>query len=180
MFLRTSCLSILLSIVSILIGEVHQVGASKNNYLPFRGKILLILFSLTAVMVRLTAILLYFSPSLGLLNLLMHWKMGQKAVNGDKIFDVKDGAPKLFREVWKQTSESIEFTTYTLKTYYEIFLFFIPIHFILIYFVSDGFHKTGNICEKLHHALTQLYIPANFKDWDTCEITSNIVVSIIW
>ena len=41
------------------------------------GSFLLHLFAFISVLVRMSAIILYFAPTLGLLNLLMHWKMGK-------------------------------------------------------------------------------------------------------
>ena len=172
--IQNSCWSILLSIMSILIGEIHQVAASKNDFLSLRGKSLLAFFSLTAVLIRLSAILLFFEPSLGLMNLLMHWKMGQKEADSGVIFDVIGGEEIEFKNVWTSTPNYTDYTIYSLKTYYVTFIIFAVIHLIFVYAVkmilSEGFHKAGNHFEKIYHVLTQLYIPTNFKDWDMCEV----------
>ena len=152
------------------------MSASKNNFLPFRGKVLMTVFSLTAVLVRLSAILIYFAPSFGLMNLLMHWIMGQKDADANILFDVIDKEDKKFEAIWRKTTHYTYYTIFSLKTYYIALIFFASIHLILVYFLkkmfSDGFVKSGNHFEKFHHVLTQLYIPTNFRDWDSYEITS--------
>ena len=177
--IQNSCWSILLSIMSILIGEIHQVAASKNDFLSLRGKSLLAFFSLTAVLIRLSAILLFFAPSLGLMNLLMHWKMGQKEADSGVIFDVIGGEEIEFKNVWTSTPNYTDYTIYSLKTYYVTFIIFAVIHLILVYamkkMLSDGFHKAGNLFAKMHHVLTQMYIPTNFVDWDVSEIASKFL-----
>ena len=93
-----------------MIGVVRQVAASKNNFLPFKGKLLLALFSLKSVLVRLFAILLYFAPSLGLMNLLRHWTMGKKNVTAGKLFGVINRDQKQFEEIWEPTPEYTHYT----------------------------------------------------------------------
>ena len=161
-----------------MIGVVRQVAASKNNFLPFKGKLLLALFSLISVLVRLFAILLYFAPSLGLMNLLRHWTMGQKNRTDSKLFDAINGNQKQFEDIWEPTPEYTHYTVYSLKEYFIAFIIFFAVHPFLIFAVkkkfSGGFETTRNFYEKIHHIVTQLYVPSTFKDWDEYEITSEL------
>jgi len=69
-------LSTLMSIRSLTVGYQGWIDNQKNNTLSLTGKIILQLFAFISLVSRLSAIILFFAPSLGLLNLLMHWKMG--------------------------------------------------------------------------------------------------------
>jgi hypothetical protein len=69
-------LSAILSLRSLIVGYQGWIDSQKNNTLSLAGKIILQLFAFLSLVVRLSAIILFFAPSLGLLNLLMHWKMG--------------------------------------------------------------------------------------------------------
>ena len=79
-------ISAILSIRSLTNHFQIRVDHQKNYTMPLAGKVILTLLYFSSVVVRFTAILLYFAPGLGLMNLLMHWKMGNipgKDAHGD-------------------------------------------------------------------------------------------------
>jgi hypothetical protein len=65
-----------LSLFSLTHGHVKHITSEKNNFLPIAGKLLHTAFAILSILARILAVLLFFAPSLGLANLLMHWKMG--------------------------------------------------------------------------------------------------------
>lgn len=69
-------LSALFSMRSITVGFQGWIENQKRSTLSTSGKLFLELYALLSILCRLSAILLFFAPSLGLLNILMHWKMG--------------------------------------------------------------------------------------------------------
>jgi len=71
-------LSALWSFLSIILGFLNGLIIGKGQFMPMLGKLTIIMFSITSLVGRVSAIIIYFSPSLGLMNLLMHWKMGNK------------------------------------------------------------------------------------------------------
>ena len=168
--------------MSTSLGVINQVAASKNNFLSRKGKVLLTISSITSLLARLAAILLFFAPSLGLMNLLMHWIMGKKTIKVEKIFVVIDGNPITFDEVWVPTPDYTDYTVFSLKTYYITFLVFKVIHFALVFIlkwiVADGFKATKSLTEKIHHILIQLFVPSIFKDWDENELTSKSFIGL--
>ena len=66
--------SIIVSIKTCVLSRSKLVKFSKEGFLPIVGKILLILSSLASILARVGSLLLYFGPSLGLLDLMHHWK----------------------------------------------------------------------------------------------------------
>jgi hypothetical protein len=129
-------LSAALSLFSLTHGHVKHIAAEKNNFLPMAGKLLQMAFAILSILARILSVLLYFAPTLGLANLLMHWKMGQLAVADGYpglVFDVQNGTEIYFKDVWIQTPKYTSFTLWELETYYIIFLGLIPIHLALVF-----------------------------------------------
>jgi len=69
------------SIKSITMGYLKSVSMSKEDALPFLGKLILSLFVLLSCLARLLGILIFFTPSLGLMDVLVHLKMGMLATS---------------------------------------------------------------------------------------------------
>lgn len=64
------------SIMSFVIGQLQWQSTKTSGTLTMIGKLLLTIFFLFALLIRIFAVLLYFSPAFGLLDLLCHWTMG--------------------------------------------------------------------------------------------------------
>jgi hypothetical protein len=133
-----------LSLFSLTHGHVKHITAEKNNFLPITGKLLQMVFAILSILAKILSILLFFGPSLGLANLLMHWKMGQmtvavaypdkfKTFYEDLVFDVQNGEEIYFKDVWIQTPKYTSYTLWELETYYIIFLGLIPLHLALVF-----------------------------------------------
>jgi hypothetical protein len=125
-----------LSLFSLTHGHVKHITTEKNNFLPLSGKLLQMAFAILSILARILSILLFFAPSLGLANLLMHWTMGKLTVaeaNQKLVFDVQNGTEIYFKDVWIQTPKYTSFTLWELETYYIIFLGLIPLHLALVF-----------------------------------------------
>ncbi len=96
-------------------------------------------FAILSILARILSVLLFFAPSLGLANLLMHWKMGLLTLkpidefDEDLVFDVQNGTRIYFKDVWIPTPKYTSFTLWELETYYIIFLSLIPLHLALVF-----------------------------------------------
>jgi len=92
------------SIISITLGYLQSVAMMKGNFLPVLGKLILSVFVFFSCIARLFGIIAFFMPSLGLMNVLMHWKMGKlnpSLLNSDTIYDIHlNGSITSFHEVW--------------------------------------------------------------------------------
>ena len=77
LFLTTEVLlafSIIVSMKTCVLSRSKLVNFGKEGFLPTLGKIFLILTSMSSILARVSSLLLYFGPSLGLLDLMHHWK----------------------------------------------------------------------------------------------------------
>jgi len=161
-----------LSIVSLSVGMVQKVSAEKNNFLSFKGQLLLTIFTNLSLFGRLMSILQFFAPPLGLANLLMHWKKGQIYYDNrsDSIFDIQNNTAIYFKSLWITIPHYSNFTIWTLETYYKTFLVLILVHLTLVFglkcLFAKGFFSMQDLTEKIFHVLTQMFVPWNYKDWD--------------
>ncbi len=124
-----------LSLFSLTHGHVKHIAVEKNNFLPMPGKLLQMTFAILSILTRILSILLYFAPSLGLADLLNHWKFGKLSVdkNKDLVYDVQTGKEIYLKDVWIETPKYTSFTFWELETYYIIFLGLIPFHLALVF-----------------------------------------------
>jgi hypothetical protein len=92
------------SIISITLGYLQSVAMIKGNFLPILGKLILSIFVFLSCIARLFGIIAFFIPSLGLMNVLMHWKMGNlktSSIYSDFIYDThSNGTITPIKEVW--------------------------------------------------------------------------------
>ena len=162
-----------LSIVSITLGSVQKLNAEKNNCLSWKGQAVQVMFANLVLFARFFAIVIFFAPSLGLFNLLMHWKFGQIEAAERHIFDVINGTMVAFKSVWVQTPDYSTYTFFYLHSFFKAFLVFILFHLILIFALkvklAISYNSKDRIAEKCFHLLTQIFIPSIFADWDDEE-----------
>ncbi len=160
------------SVFSMMFTATNRLIMSKNGFIPLSGKIIINTFNFLSVIVRTFSLIVYFSPSLGLLNLLQHYKFGSMPISEKSlIYDVKtNGTIIYFKEAWMDITSYETLTVFNLGTYYTAFLTMIGIHYIIVvlikYRYAVNFRKKGCIIDKIFHVLSQLQCPSSYKDWD--------------
>jgi hypothetical protein len=168
-------ISAIWSVISIVLAPTNSAVTSKNGFMPFLGKIILAFTNLLSISTRLFAIILYFAPALGLLNLLQHFRFGNLPVTPTpKLYDVThNGTILKFSDAWLPIKSYEELTFFNLNVYYSAFLILIAIHYINVtiikYRFSINFGKRKQLTDKIFHVLTQLHSPSNYTDWDETE-----------
>ena len=98
------------SCISLIRGTINHVVAEKKGFVPIVGQLILLAFILNGAAIRIFAILLFFTPSLGLMNTLYHGEFGLNATEEGE-------SSKSFYEQWNNGS-------YTFDKPYDFF--FIP------------------------------------------------------
>ena len=170
-----------------------KIKADSKNYLPLTPKLLLGTRYLLIFLVRISCLVTYFSPSLGLLGMMNHhhaerfpldpkiWKNLNKtdfhylsAITGQhqtipvsELFrsnNPTDGTP---------SPPPITIYTYiTLKTAYILFGAFFIVYALLLLLIktkiSDRFARSS-WGEKLQHLIDVINVPDPFRDWDSEE-----------
>ena len=111
-----------LSIFTIVRASVNEIKTSFNGFLSAKGALLYGLFLLISLVSRLFAIFLYFSPSLELLPILWHMKMGRIRFTD---FRLEGSTPRMeLKKSWK--------TFYSSRDYPITLLIAISFYFIQI------------------------------------------------
>lgn len=73
----------IISVVSIVLGSLKFYSLNKEETMTLKGKALISGFVMLSLIARIVAIIFYFSPTLGLLNLLGHWKRGKFSMDSE-------------------------------------------------------------------------------------------------
>lgn len=166
--------------MSLVIGFIQWVSLYKGRCIPFRGQLILLVFAIISLGARLSSIVLYFAPCLGLFNLLGHYEAGKFNVSDKSVhifdFNITTQPTKAvqFEEKWKQLSDYTELTVFSLEQYYIFFLFLICLHYVSVavikFTTALGFRPIRQSkWIKLFHILTQLVYPYNYQDWEDTD-----------
>jgi hypothetical protein len=178
-------LSAIWSWILIVLGEIKWQAALKNNCLGLKGSLILFLYFLLSLFTRTMAVLLYFAPSMGLINLLGHWKVGELKTSTEEIIYSLDanGNATLLKDIWVPITNYTELTNWDLATYFKAFLILTSFHFVIVFlitfFTSLNFRNRKAPFLKFFHILTQLHCPKIYQDWDN-EISSLEEVQKNW
>ena len=81
-------LSTLLALSSITRGHMNLIDAIKKGYLPFIGKIILVPYFLLSTIARVGAVVVFFTPLLGLFNVLSTSQLGALSFSDDVVYDI--------------------------------------------------------------------------------------------
>jgi hypothetical protein len=148
-------ISAILSIFSIISGRVQQNLVQKQHSVPFTGIMIHISYTTLAMVCRISAVVLFFAPTMGLFNLQMHWKVG----NFKKTFYEIAENGTMNEVVWKPINRYEELTSFQLDVYYIAFLLLIPFHFLLVAAIKLKFAKAfktrQDYMKKVFHVLHQ-------------------------
>ncbi len=151
------------SLLTLTKGSVKHQVLMKDGYPGMVGRTILALYVLLGVIARVSAVALYFVPSLGLLGILGHWKMGKiraASNTGDAsrkhttltfsyltplVYDVVNsssgsGTPELvlFRDAWRPTPDYHHYTLFSYDVWGLIFMtLLIPMHLLLVVLVKS-------------------------------------------
>ena len=187
---------LILSLIGSFIGCLfsYMKGISMNReHFPVVSKIMVLSYVKFALLTKVLSIVMYFTPVLGLFNVLQHWKYEQIPWNNDvikELIDPIDHTIKLPTGVieWKDINrwtkhldgslKSPDYTLYTvfrLKHYFMFFWILIAFHIIIIYQIKKwnlSFQKLTWL-EKIIHAMENVLTSANTNEWDSGKGNSN-------
>ena len=170
--------------------------STKREYFPVLSKVVAVCFVAPALLTRVLCIIMYFTPALGLFDVLQHWKNEQIPWNidllnemVDPIYDTISLGNGTTNVAWTKinrwtrsldgTLMSPEYTLYTtfkLKHYFRFFWIILAFNFAFIYLVKNIWSKSFqkmNLVEKLIHVLENIFIPYNTEEWDSAKGNSN-------
>ena len=96
-------LSACFSLLSFVWGQITYVAARKDGHLPIVGKCILTLYFCAGAAARVLAVVLLFTPSLGLFDALYHFKLGQLDQDNNAAHDVlQNDTIVTVKEAWEK------------------------------------------------------------------------------
>ena len=136
-------IAILLSFRKVVNVSLHLQEVAKDGFQTLLGMIIYGVYAIVSSVVRMSAIVIYFSIPLGLFNLLIHWvyettdlTWREQLVYSEFNNDVKQYELIFLKNISSKlisTDDSTQYTGLSLKSYYAIFCMGMIVHFILVF-----------------------------------------------
>ena len=150
------------SSISILLSHLRGLATKKQFVMSARCFLVQFSFVATSLLCRLFAVVAFFSPALGLFDLMHHWKIGSMEFwyADALIIDVTDdGDPITAEKVWHQLESYSDMTVWTLGTFFKAFVGLFIVHLVVVSSVkikfAENFFSAKGIRKKLLHILNQ-------------------------
>ena len=172
----------------------------EKGFLRFKPKLAVGTWAGFAAIRKVTSIVAFFSPSLGLFNLLHHWqaentpfkvRLDQASTNSslEDLQNVKVNLYNMTQEVawssldrWSyqdpQQPSPPPASIYTFLSLHDTFLAYVCVFFLHILALlivkmlfSEDFREGNNYLKKITHLLQTCNIPMPYKDWDAGKFT---------
>ena len=196
-------LSIIWSVKTCIMVHLKSIKADKL-FIPFMAKIVVLLWSTMATARRILSLVAYFIPSLGLFNLLYHWKAEQIPfarklflTNDSDTLELYNMTEKVlwsdidrwkYKDVYNPTSRSYTFyppkydlyTGLDLGQTFLLFIILLMIQFLLLLLVKcftvDNFWLRNHY-NKFVHILENMNMAIPWQDWDQekCSVEQHTI-----
>ena len=158
----------------------------EKGYMPNKTKLVALLWSVSAILRRVLSMVAFFIPSIGLMDLLFHWKAEQipfkirrdYKVTTLQVHNLSSSGTILWSDIdrWDYSdpkfSRPPSYSLYTgleLQQTFLIFLVMMILHFSAVFYIKAkkgfGFQELAPIA-KLIHVLENINFAFNVKDWD--------------
>ena len=161
--------SILLSLRSICLGLFDSAWLMKQYNMPDAGKVLNILNFFCGTLVRILAIILFFAPTLGILDIMLPFSIDKMISYGDKITE------SIGEENLIAMSDKTWYTGMTLKTAIILFPVLVLLHILFMITVKGFLWKfikahdaeaAAVFYQHSLHAMSCILVPDIWRDWD--------------
>jgi uncharacterized membrane protein YciS (DUF1049 family) len=170
---------------SLLKGQLSYISASKGNFLPFKGTAVLAVYISLSLAVRVFAVLLCYTPILGLFDATHHGKLGileTDLVRGKYIYDIGQNDTIItFSQAWDNhcLERSGIFPFSALFSVLPLLIFFIQwiVSFVQFSQLTKGNHNST--MKNLLQSLYSLLYPPVVVDWDSIYRANNEEMSIL-
>jgi hypothetical protein len=174
-------LSAIWSFYNLLQGQAFYIESGKANFLPVIGKLIILSYFAFGISGRLVAVLLFFTPRLGLCDTNYHGYLGNLEVEEQfrtisnntvlyRLFDYKSNKmPIFFWQLWKK-HQSLGVPQYiSLPVFaYVVPLALISFHVLmgLILLLKINKHSKVKLLKRMFHTLYAFMCPPLFLDWE--------------
>ena len=185
--LIVATLGVLWGVVSIFRSYMYGIQCVKD-YFPIKAKGIVGLYSIITIVIKAGVIVLFFTPALGLFDLLKHLQgeslpynvVMENGINTEVEYMFYSKAkPILWSQITRldysdpmhpQPPSSTLYSGFTIGEYFIIFWIIILLHPLLIMAVKKLFNPTNfekqSYLDRIIHAMENTQIPAPMNDWD--------------
>jgi hypothetical protein len=164
------------SFISLLRGLVSYVKASKSNYLPLLGQLVLFTYFAVSMSVRLLSIVLFFTPHIGLFDTNYHSILGVLSPNTfvsrdtdqdlQRMFDNGENGTATYFDVEWQKVQIKEPKLFYFPSFFRLFFISLVIlHIILTLFLQTKLYR-DHTTKRIVQALNTMLCPPLFLDWE--------------
>ena len=168
--------SALISYLSLVRGQLNFAVTKKDGFVPFLGKLILLAYFAIGTAARLFAFVLFFTPSLGLMDTQHHTKIGSLPASAHRtIFDISNGTVTLFHELWNDNYKlngPEEFYDFPRGALSMALPGMIALHLVLSWILQKKLYFKGNSSgngswtKTFLEQLSFLVCPPVYLDWE--------------
>ena len=181
--------SALVSFLSLVRGQFSLAQAHKRGFIPLIGKIILLLYFTICSAVRVVAIILFYAPSLGLMDMLFHRKLGLMEAR------VEEGIDCNKNDMWScDWNRNFKFEGHRIEEFYNfpksLVGCLVPIlvvtHLILSKVLVDKIFYKGNTARhswarEVMEGLYTIVCPPVHLDWELIHrLDRNVPIEECW
>ena len=157
----------------------------EKAFFPIVSKLVVALFAFFATSSKILVNVMFFTPSLGLFDILGHWQAEQlpfamisQLTDGTHTLNDKEGAKIPWNMIDRWVGKGTEFaeppnyslyTGISLGSYFIFFLAITVLQAVLIFIMkraNSSSFKSAGLTKQMVHALENTNIPTPFRDWD--------------
>ena len=168
----------------------HISSSSSRDYFPTKSKIVLAVFAGCSLIMRVSSVILYFTPSLGLFNVLRHLQgemppyqvplsFPPELLKHLNRFEFGNAPPLLWSDVTRHnyTGNGVSipitvsyYTYFTMEQYFMYFWVILGLQSLLIIILKAVINwqifKKQHWLDLMMHALENSHVPFPMEDWD--------------
>ena len=156
-------MSILWSFKTMITVRIKAKKASFDGFLPILGTVVIGLRSFMVTVSKISCVVMFFAPYMGLMAILQHWKAEQ--IPQEKRIDY----PELFRADYQTETPTTpgpdSYFIGSLQAGYAIFLTLLSVQVILIFCLKMAMQKSPIKLSQLQQVLNTFSIPDAGFDW---------------
>ncbi len=176
--------AVALSLFSIVRGHINYISAAKRGYLPFKGKILLLLYFALSALVRVYAVVVFFAPLLGTFGTLKLGRTATVSASNDTVYDIfPNGTVITLGQEWErnfqlQRADQLLPEGLLATTYAIIIPTLLVVHLLAGIIIKMLFKGTDTFWQILY----TFVCPPLFTDWEEIyrKHVSTLSISDSW
>ena len=155
-----------ISLLSLVRGQLNLTILKKNGFVPLLGKAILILYYATGTVARVFAIVLFFTPSIGLMDTLHHLRLGQLPAYGFGNSTHFNATHSNFWNLHYKLDKPEDFYYFPKEAVYCIMILTPILHMMLSMLLQRKIYYRGASSPQVMEGICTLVCPPVHLDWE--------------